>query len=194
MCESGSLGWIVKLLVLLLKADQGISDELCSRSFPVLIHTWRYKLVKTLPKEQYILIKHKRLHVPPPIQAKQIVAWANRAQKGDTGTVLYLNTVVIPVVCSRGTALPWQDPAVGENLCMAPPNSYSWVQGGSSSSSGDPCWLPGSKIHLCVPGVISSGRVALLSPFSHSPSRGAGCFCPCAGIAVLLGNHGLSAA
>lgn len=150
----------------------------------MLIHTWRYKLVETLPKGQYFLIKHKMLHVPSPIQAKQIVAWANRAQKGDKGTVPYLNTVVIPVVCSRGTALPWQDPAVGENLCMAPSNSYLWVPGGSSSSSGDPCWVPGSKIHLCVPGVISSGPVALCPPFPHSPSIGAGCFCPFLGQVV----------
>lgn len=73
-------------------------------------HTWRYKPVKALPKGKNFLMKHKMLHVPPPIQAKQILSWANRAQKGDTGsTVLYLNAAVIPVVCSRETALPWQE-------------------------------------------------------------------------------------
>lgn len=50
--DPGNLGWRVKLLVLLLKACWEISAELCSGLFPVLIHAWRYKLVKALPKGQ----------------------------------------------------------------------------------------------------------------------------------------------
>lgn len=40
---------------------------------------------------------------------------------------------------------------------------------GAAVTWGDPCWVPGGKIHLCVPSVIS---VALLSPFSSFPLEG----------------------